>query len=255
MIERTSPRAAILALAFACLAAFPVRAAEDPVTPIDPAQRQAIEEIVRDYIMEHPEVVIEALEAMRERERVARDERAREALAAFRGDLLDNPASPTLGNPDGNVTVVEFFDYRCGYCRRMVEPVLDLIDSDGEINFVLKEFPILGPESVIAARASLASRKQGLYRPFHLALMTAKVGLSESTIMALADSVGLDVDRLKADMEDPAIDEELARNYQLADALAIDGTPGFVIGEEIIRGAVPMPQFKAYLEAARDGAS
>ncbi|MBT5413497.1 MAG: DsbA family protein [Rhodospirillaceae bacterium] len=255
MIERISLRAAALALALACFAAQPARAAEDAATTIDPAQRQAIEEIVRDYIMKNPEIVIEALDAMRERERIAREDRAREALTSFGTDLFDNPASPTMGNPDGDIVVVEFFDYRCGYCRRMFEPVMELVESDGEIRFVLKEFPILGPESVFAARAALASRKQDLYDPFHSAMMMAEVGLGESTILAIAESVGLDTDRLRADMEDPAIDEELARNFQMADALAIEGTPGYVIGEDIIRGAISMERFQGYIDKVRDGAS
>ncbi len=257
MIERISIRAAVLTLALACFAALPARAAEDApaVAKIDPAQRQVIEEVVRDYIMRNPEIVIEALEAMRDRDRVAKETRAHEAIASFRSELFDNPGSPSLGNPDGNTVVVEFFDYRCGYCRRMVEPVMDLLESDGEIRLVLKEFPILGPESVFAARASLAARKQDLYQPFHLAMMTAEVGLGEETILALAESVGLDTEQLQADMADPAIDAELATNFKLADALAIEGTPGFVIGEDIIRGAIPMEKVRGYIEKARAGAS
>lgn len=256
MIERIVVRAAMLILTAICFAAVPARAGEvgGPASQLNPAQRQAIEEVVRDFIMKNPEVVIEAFEAMRERDRMAKEARAGEAIANFRSELFDNPGSPNLGNPDGNAVLVEFFDYRCGYCRRMAEPITELLESDGEIRLVLKEFPILGPESVFAARAALAARKQDLYLPFHTALMTAEVGLSEETILALADSVGLDTDRLQADMDDPAIDAELANNFRLADALAIEGTPGFVIGDEIVRGAVPPDRLRGYIEKARDKA-
>jgi protein-disulfide isomerase len=257
MIERINYRAVVLALSMAIIAAANARAAEDvpAVAKIDPAQRQVIEEVIRDYIMKNPEIVIEALEAMRERDRIAKEAQARDAIASFRTELFDNPASPNLGNPDGNAVVVEFFDYLCGYCRRMVEPVMDLLESDGEIRLVLKEFPILGPESVFAARASLAARKQDLYLPFHLALMTAEVGLGEETILALAESVGLDIEKLQADMADPEIDAELSNNFKLAEALAIEGTPGFVIGEDIVRGAIPLARLRGHIEKARAGAS
>ncbi|HET8729187.1 MAG TPA: DsbA family protein [Alphaproteobacteria bacterium] len=228
--------AAICALAAGLAAAPPASAQE--AAPLDPAEKAAIEEVVRDYLVENPEVIMEALTVLQGRqEQAARDRQAQE-LAALEDEIFDNPASPVIGNEQGDVTLVEFFDYQCGYCKSMLEPLGDLIAGDGDLRVVMKEFPVLGPASIVAARASLAAEEQGLYAEFHNGLMARRGRLDEAAIFAVAEDVGLDVERLKQDMESDAVADEIAANLRLAQRLGINGTPTFIVGEEIVPGAV-----------------
>ena len=146
--------------------------------------------------------------------------------------------SPVSGNPKGDVTLVEFFDYQCGYCKRSLKPVKDLLETDRQLRVVWKEFPILGPVSRFAARAAMASEKQGRYLEFHVAVMGSRGKLTEDRVMALAGSVGLDIQRLRRDMEDPAIENYLDETIRLARVLGIRGTPAFVIGDTLVPGVV-----------------
>ena len=165
--------------------------------------------------------------------------------------LFDDPDTPVGGNPEGNVSLVEFFDYRCPYCKQ-VEPALELLlRQDPQLRLVYKEFPVLGPASVTAAHAALAARKQNKYAAFHRAMMALKGQIDEEAVFAVANSVGLDVERLKHDMEAPDIDRILKANFSLADALDITGTPGFVIGDQIVPGAVGLDDLKQMIDAAR----
>jgi protein-disulfide isomerase len=213
--------------------------------------RQAIEEVVRNYLKAHPEVVIEAIEAFKKKQE--RDELAdiRNAIDERWTQIQSDPGSPEGGNKAGDVTVVEFFDYRCGVCKRVHPIVADLVKSDGKIRRVYKEWPILGPESVFAARAALASRKQGKYLEFHKALMDERGELNSDRVFAVARSVGLDVARLTRDMADPEIVAILQRNFALADALRINGTPSFVIGKELLRGARDLDTMRDLVARAR----
>ena len=216
-----------------------------------PAQRQAIEGVVRDYLTQHPEVMIDALQAAKEKLESESRDKAAAALVERRQELLDDPNSPVAGNPSGDVTLVEFFDYRCPYCKQ-VEPALEaLLAKDKQLRFVYKEFPVLGPSSVTAARAALASRQQGKYDTMHRALMALKGQIDDNAVFKLAGSVGLDVDRLKRDMAAPEVDRALKTNLQLAQALDIHGTPGFVIGDEIVPGAVSLDALKQLIDQAR----
>jgi len=217
----------------------------------EPVQEQAIRDIVRDYLIAHPEVLIEALTKYQEQQRLAADERRRESLAALRGDLAEDPDSPVLGNPKGDVVLVEFFDYRCPYCRTVAGPLREAVASDGKVRLVMKEFPILGPDSVVAARAALAAARQGRYEEFHFALMAIKGRINEATVMTVARQVGLDIDRMKIDMESAEISAMLDRNMRLAQALDIGGTPAFVIGDELIPGAVELEQLEQKIAEAR----
>ncbi len=236
---------------FVCLAAAALlagtvtAAAEEPATPessFSEAETRAIEDIVRDYLLEHPEILLESMQRLEERERLAKIEAQRAAVATNRETLDRDPNSPVLGNPAGDVTLVEFFDYRCPYCRKVTADLLDAVEKDGKIRLVFKEFPILGPESVVAARAALAAAEQDRYRDFHLALMTTPGQLDENTVLALASDLGLDVDRLRKDMESEGVEQQIRDNHRLGRALQINGTPAFVVGEEIVPGAVPMEQ-------------
>ena len=211
---------------------------------------EQVEKIVRDYLMREPEIIYQALEELQRRQAEAATERQRTAVAANRARLFDQPIDPVAGNPDGNVTVVEFFDYQCQYCRRVVPSLQALLKEDQQLRLVFKEFPILGEASVTAAHASLAARRQDNYLPFHLALMSSR-DLSLDGIMALAKSVGLDTERLAKDMRSPEIEAQIQANYALARELGIEGTPAFVVGDELIPGAVEKARLAQLIEEAR----
>jgi protein-disulfide isomerase len=209
-----------------------------------------IESIVRNYLMREPEIIYEALQELQRRQTEAAAQRQREAVVANRDELQHDPASPVGGNPDGDVTLVEFFDYRCMYCRRVVSSMQALLEDDDELRVVFKELPVLGEESVHAARAALASREQGKYVPFHFALMKAE-DLSESAILELAEDLGLDPEQLRADMRGPKVEAAIQANYSLANQLGIEGTPAFVIGDKVIPGAVDQARLRQLIEEAR----
>jgi protein-disulfide isomerase len=216
------------------IVAGPAAAEDARGAPDLPVER--IEEIVRDYLLREPEVIYEALQELQRRQQVAATERQKAAIAANEALLFDDPATPFGGDADAQVTLVEFFDYRCGYCRTMAQGLRSLIGQDPKLRFVFKEMPILSPESTIAAKAAMAAAKQGKYAELHFALMQAKE-LDAASIMDLARKNGLDPQRLAADMEDPAIAAKLEENLHLAQTLGIDGTPSFVIGDQVIPGA------------------
>ncbi len=220
---------------------------------LEGGDRTAIERVVRDYILENPGIVVEALQAYEAQRQRAEQERRQAALAQYQDQLLRDPEAPVIGNPEGDVTLVEFFDYRCPYCRSFGEQLVLLLERDPQVRVVMKEFPILSRESIEAARAALAADRQGGYRAFHFALLEEPGDLSREHILATADRVGLDRARLERDMRDPAIDDILRRNYQLAEALGIDGTPAIVIGEQIHAGALPLDRLTEAIAAARAG--
>ena len=248
--------AATLRIAFALLIAaamvFPA-VADDDDSDLSPAQVKAVEKVIQDYLQAHPEVVIEAFRAFQEREEATKRKRQQDALFLKHDDLEDDPTSPVGGNPEGDVTVVEFFDYQCGYCKRAWQSARELLKSDGNIRYVFKEFPILGPASVSAARAALAAWKQGgaKYVAFHTRLMESRGGLPKKKMMDLAADAGLDVEQLQNDMDDPQIDATLRKNFVLAKALDISGTPAFVLGDHLIPGAVDLDTLKSLIAAAR----
>ena len=214
-------------------------------------QRRAIETIIRDYLTKNPELMLDVLQAAEDKIKSESHDKASAALAARRHEIFDDPDAPIAGNPKGDATLVEFFDYRCPYCKQ-VEPAIEaLIAEDRQLRFVYKEFPVLGPESVTAARAALAARKQDKYDVLHRALMNLKGQLNEAAVLKTAGSVGLDVERLKRDMAAPDIDRMLKANDNLAKALDIRGTPGFVIGNEIVPGAISLNALKQLIDASR----
>ena len=208
---------------------------------------------MRSYLLENPEVIVQALEVLQERRRTAEAEALKATLAARRDDLLRDPDAPVAGNPTGDATVVEFFDYNCPYCRRVAPTVRDLIEADPGVRVVYKEMPILGPGSQFAARAALASRAQGKYLEFHEALMNAGEQVGEDSVIEIAREVGLDLDRLAEDMKDPSIEAAIARNLDLASALGIAGTPSFVINDRVVRGAVDRTTLESHIARARRG--
>jgi protein-disulfide isomerase len=236
-----------LACAFLAIApAPPLRAAE-----ITLEQRKAIEAIIHDYLMQNPDVLIEALREAEAKANSDADVKAAQVLRDRRQEVFDDPATPVGGNPKGDVTIVEFFDYRCPYCKQVHPTLQKLLDQDRKLRFVYKEFPVLGEQSDIAAHAALAARLQGRYEPFHNAMMAAKGQITEELVYRIAGSIGLDVDRLKRDMTDPEIDRALSANKSLAKALDLRGTPGFVIGDHIVPGAIDLDALKTMVADAR----
>ncbi len=250
-------RSGILLAAVVALMLPPIAHGDDPGKPIVPeatfesGEIEAIEAVVKRYILEHPEILIEALRSLEEKERVARAAAQRRFVEANLNALTRDPGSPVLGNPDGDITIVEFSDYRCPYCRRVSGDLIETIDKDGKIRLVLKEFPILGADSVVAARAALAADRQGRYREFHLALMTMPGEINEHSVLAVAGDLGLDIDRLRADMASPEIEEQISRTNALAQGLQINGTPAFIVGTEIVPGALSMRQLMEIVDQER----
>ena len=228
---------------------------DDPDAAFTTAEEEAIRQLVRDYLLANPELVIEAAQAYRAQQQELEQQQAREMLVSLRPELDRDPNSPVIGNPDGDVVVVEFFDYRCPYCVRVAKDLRETVESDGNIRLVMKEFPILGPESVTAARMALAAEQQGKYEDLHFALMTISGHFSERKAFKIAEDLGLDLDRLRRDMEAPEIDAMLQRNFELAQALQINGTPAFVIGEEIVRGAIDMESLRIIVGQTRANSS
>lgn len=232
----------------ALLVAAPALAADEP-----PAlTKEQIEQVVRDYLMREPEVVYEALQELQRRQAAAQAEQQRLAVVENRDALISKPSDPVAGNPDGDVTMVEFFDYRCSFCRRVVGSLQTLLDTDQDLRVVFKELPVLGEDSVRAARAALASQNQGAYLPFHFALMEAE-DLSEAGILDLAETLGMDPEQLALDMYAPAVDDAIEANYALANELGIEGTPAFVIGENVVPGAIPKERMEELIREARAG--
>jgi protein-disulfide isomerase len=211
------------------------------------------EQRVRDYLLKNPEVIMEALQILQERQRAAQAENLKRTIAERSAEILNDPAAPVGGNPSGDITLVEFFDYNCPYCRRVAPTVTDLVEDDPNLRLVYKEFPILGPGSQFAARAALASRTQGKYLAFHEALMSAGQQVNEDSVIDIARRVGLDVERLTRDMGDPEIEAAIARNLELANALGVTGTPAFVIGDQVVPGAVDRAILEGLITQARRG--
>jgi protein-disulfide isomerase len=226
--------------------AAPAQAADSPTQ-----QRQVIEAVIHDYLIQHPDVLLNVLQAAQDKMKAEARNKALATLIDRRQEIFDDLGSPVGGNPKGDITLVEFFDYRCPYCKQ-VEPALDaLVRQDKQLRFVYKEFPVLGPTSVTASRAALAARAQGKYDTFHKAMMALKGQIDDHAVFQVAGSVGLDIAQLKRDMEAPEIDKALKANINLAEALDIHGTPGFVIGDQIVPGAVSLDELKQMIMSAR----
>jgi protein-disulfide isomerase len=206
---------------------------------------------VRTYLLANPEVIVESMQRLDEKNKIAENNEIKTALLENKNEIFNMQSSPVAGNPNGDVTLVEFFDYNCPYCRK-AEPILaDAVKADGGLRIVYKEWPILGPGSEFAARAALASRAQGKYQAFHQELMTNSTTIDETSTLEIARAVGLDVERLKRDMEDASIKAELEQNFTLAEKLRITGTPAFIIGDEIIRGLVDLAALQQSIASAR----
>lgn len=215
--------------------------------------KTAIGQIVRDYILANPEVLLEAMQELEKKQDSQRESSVQQAIQTYEAELLLDNDSPVSGNPNGDVTIVEFMDYQCGYCKRVFSTIESVAKADGKVRIVYKEFPILGEVSRIAAHAALASRKQGKYAVFHKALMEFRGQLDRARILELAASVGIDVPQLEKDMEEATIKQSIERNMVLAKALGVRGTPAFVIGKQLVPGAVDADTLKKLVAQARKG--
>jgi protein-disulfide isomerase len=222
-----------------------------PALAFDDAQKKEIGGIVAEYLREHPEVILQAIEALQAKSEAQKEEAARQAVTANRARLYEDPRSPVMGNPKGDVTLVEFFDYNCGYCKTVQKGVMQLIQDDPKLRFVFKEYPILADSSVTAAKAALAAREQGKYVEMHAALMANRGALNDETIARIAQGAGLDAAKLKADMEKPEIAATIAADKALAEELGVRGTPAFVIGDTLVPGAVPKEDLAKLIAAER----
>ena len=217
----------------------------------DGLSEDRVKELVLEAIRENPEIVLEAVQIIEQREQQRQAAAAATVLSENR-DLLENDLNaPVLGNPEGDVTVVEFFDYNCPYCRRVKPHIETLLEADPNVRLVYREWPILGDGSVFAARAALAARNQGKYEEFHWALMGMAGRAEEASVIQVAEQVGLDVAQLRRDMESSDIDAHIAASMELSRALGFNGTPSFGIGDALGPGVIEADQMIRLAEEAR----
>jgi protein-disulfide isomerase len=236
-------------LALLALAAIKPTKAEEVFSP---GQKTAIEAIVHDYYLNHPDAFIEAIQKAQSVARASGDTSARATVAKRRNDLIADTRTPVVGNTVGDVTIVEFFDYRCPYCKRGHPNILALIKDDPGVRVVYKDLPVLGPDSVFAARAALAASRQGGYQRLHDALLETTGPLTNDAVLALADAAGLNRDRLAQDMGSPEVEGALARNAELANALGIRGTPSYVVGDTLVPGAIEPAAMRKLIASRRE---
>jgi protein-disulfide isomerase len=233
---------AILAICASGIAdAGPARSEEAkpaPTTPVPAGKPDEFGERVRAYLLANPEVIFEAAQLYQQRKDAAQAEIVKQTIATKANEILRDAAAPVGGNKAGDVTLVEFFDYNCKYCRAVAPTIAEVLGADAGLRLVYKEFPILGDGSAAAARVALAAERQGKYHELHGILMGASGSVTEESALSAAEGLGLDMGQLRRDMADPAIAAAIARNQALAAELGINGTPGFVIGEQIAPGAI-----------------
>ena len=224
---------------------IPFMAAADELT------EDRIKELVLEAIRENPGIVFEAAQLFEEQQQVSQALVAAQVLATERDALERDPNAPVLGNPEGDVTVVEFFDYNCPYCRRVKPHMEALLAADPNVRVVYREWPILGEGSVFAARAALASRNQGKYDEFHWAMMGLNGRAEESTVIRAAEQIGLNIAQLRRDMNAPEIDEHIQTSMRLSRAIGFSGTPSFVIGDNLAPGLIDADQIISMVNQAR----
>ncbi|MFY9288260.1 MAG: DsbA family protein [Alphaproteobacteria bacterium] len=254
--------AAILALPVNSYAAAPAPTSVPVASEASPtsktfseAEKAAVEDVIKEYLtVKHPEVLMEAMRELQKREQASAESKTKEAVNTSKDKIFNDPTSPVGGNPKGDVTVVEFFDYQCGYCKLSEEAIEKLIKEDKNVKVIYKEFPILGPMSVTISKAALASVKQGKYQKFHDALMKKKDKLSEDGLYQVAKENGIDVEKLKKDMGTDEMNALIASNIKLGSEVGVRGTPMFIINEQVYPGALQYEQLKQAVDDARAAA-
>jgi protein-disulfide isomerase len=220
-------------------------------------QRGDIESIVKNYLIAHPEVLEEAMAELTKRQTAAETEKHEMSVAKNADTIFNSPRGVTLGNKDGDVTFVEFFDYNCGYCKKAMADMLELMKTDPKLKVVLKEFPVLGPGSVEAAQVAVAARMQDpagkKYLDFHQKLLGGRGQADKAHAMAAAKDAGFDMARLEKDIASPEVRATIEENFKLAEDMGMNGTPSYVIGKEVVVGAVGLDGLKEKIGIARCG--
>ncbi|WP_354545117.1 DsbA family protein [Roseovarius sp. MBR-78] len=240
--------AALLALGLA----LPAQALD--LSSLSETDRALLRQEIRAYLLDNPEVIMEAVAVLEERQAAGQAEADVELVRANADALFDAPGDWVGGNPQGDITLVEFMDYRCSYCRRAVAEVDGLLGADGNIRFILKEFPILGAESVAASRFAIATKQvagDAAYKSVHDALMAYTGAMNVAGFTRLADALGLDANAITAAMDSEAVTEVIAANHALAQRLRINGTPAFVMEDRMLRGYLPQEQMQQIAEEIR----
>lgn len=239
----------------AMVSAMALPAAALDLTAMSDEERANFRAEVRAYLLDNPEIIMEAVAILREREAQAQELAAQEALSVQQAALYDNPGDWVGGNPDGDVTIVEFMDYRCGFCKRSFPEVRALVEEDGNIRLIVKEFPILGPQSELASRFAIATLQvmgAESYELVHTALMTLRGEITPETLGRIADEAGFDPAEVLAAMNSAPVNEVIDTNRALAGDLQITGTPTFIMGNELVRGAVPREEMEVIIASARE---
>lgn len=240
----------ILTLAASCLLVTPA------VAQITADERAALRDEIRSYLLENPEVIVEAMDELRAREDAAAATRDAQLLVTYADDILNDGSSWVGGNPNGDVTIVEFMDYRCGYCRKAYEEVNALVTGDGNIRYIIKEFPILGEESLLTSQFAIAVQQlhgPDAYKVAHNALMTMRTDATSATLGQLATDLGHDPAPIIARMAGPEVRAVIETNYNLGKAMEISGTPTFVMGGQLVRGYVELDAMRQIIAAEREG--
>lgn len=219
--------------------------------PFTALQKNEIRNTMREYLLENPQVVVEALESLQEQQQQSEGRRQQNAVTARADQLFRTRSDPSVGDPKASVTIVEFFDYQCPYCRRMAQQLAKLNAEDPDLRIVYKEYPVFGPASTLAARGAVGAMRQGKYEEFHLALMGIRGAPSERSIFRVAERIGLDAGRLRADMNSATPQRLFQRNRQLAQELGIRGTPAFVVGDQVIPGAIEIRRLRQLIAEER----
>lgn len=255
-LSRYQAAIALAATGFLMIAA-PVLA-QQPAPAAPPAlsieQRKAVMDLVRETLLKNPEIIQEALVELEARNQQAQAQAQKNAVATDKAMIFDNPRSPVAGNPQGDVTIVEFFDYNCGYCKKALDDMRALIKEDGKIRLILKDFPVLGPESVEASRVAVAAKAQlqgEKYWEFHARLMASKGRINGAKAMEVARESGANLDQLKKDMDSPETRKTIEDTVALGDRLNLTGTPAFIVADEVVFGAVGTEAIKARVQAVR----
>ncbi|MBV9347395.1 MAG: DsbA family protein [Pseudolabrys sp.] len=246
-----------LRLIAAVLAATLSWPAVAPAQQITPAQRSEIEKIVRDYLVNNPEVMDEVMAELEKKRATLETAKHRAAVQQHRETIFNSNRQVVLGNPNGDVTMVEFFDYNCGYCKRAMDDMVGLLKSDPKLRVVLKEFPVLGPGSVEAAQVATAVRMQDKtgrkYLDFHQRLLGGRGQADKARALAAAKDAGLDVARIEKDLDSAEVKASINESFTLAEALGLNGTPSYVIGPDVVVGAVGRETLQEKINSARCG--
>ncbi|MEK1875503.1 MAG: DsbA family protein [Rhizobium altiplani] len=244
---------AILPKIFTALALTATVATAYPAAALDDAQKKEFGEFIKQYLIENPEIMLDVQDALQKKQEQARLVKANAVIADNKSTIFDSKYDLAIGNPKGDITIVEFFDYNCGYCRHALSDMQTMLEKDKNVRFVLKEFPILGPESVAAHKVSDAFRKLApqKYSQFHIALLGSDGRADEASALEVAESLGVSEKQIRDEMAKSSSDASVKETYDLAQSLGITGTPSYVVGNELVQGAVGFDDLEAKVKNMR----